>query len=144
MVTKETVIEGEGIPAHLLASYGTSNNGAAKGTATSRSALLYRNIHNPPRQVIASEGNYLTLSNGQKILDATCGAAVSCLGHGNQGVKDAVMKQMDQVAYCLSIEFGTRAAELLAQELREGTDDHMKKAYVVNSGKSQSRLVLRI
>jgi adenosylmethionine-8-amino-7-oxononanoate aminotransferase len=134
MVTQEAIIEEEGIPANILASYGVSANGVTKGTASNKSALLYRNIHNPPRLVLASKGNYLTLGSGQKILDATCGAAVSCLGHGNQRVKEAMMKQMDQVAYCLSIEFGTKAAEDLALELKAGTDGHMKNAYIVNSG----------
>jgi adenosylmethionine-8-amino-7-oxononanoate aminotransferase len=136
MVTNDIMQDTGGIPASVLAAYGAGGNKDNKGKSTNNSALLYRNIHDPPRQVIAAEGNYLILGNGQKILDATCGAAVSCLGHGNEKVKEAMMKQMDKVAYCLSIEFGTQIAEELANELRRGTDNHMKKAYIVNSGKS--------
>jgi Aminotransferase class-III len=136
MVFNDSSTINGGIPASVLAAYGASDNKANKGASTDNSALLYRNIHSPPRQVVASAGNYLTLGNGQQILDATCGAAVSCLGHGNERVKEAIVKQLDQVAYCLSIEFGTGAAEDLATELKNGTNGLMKKAYIVNSGKT--------
>ena len=59
-----------------------SNNGAKH--AQSRSAVLHRSLHEDPLRVVASQGNYLQLSNGQKIFDATGGAAVSCIGHGDE------------------------------------------------------------
>lgn len=50
---------------------------------TSTSHVLHRSLHSEPLQVVSAQGNYLQLSNGQKIFDATGGAAVSCLGHGD-------------------------------------------------------------
>ena len=47
------------------------------------SAVLHRSLHHSPLQAVSAKGNYLFLSNGQKIFDATGGAAVACLGGGN-------------------------------------------------------------
>lgn len=48
-----------------------------------KSAVLHRSLHVEPLQVVSAQGNYLHLSNGQRIFDATGGAAVACLGHGD-------------------------------------------------------------
>lgn len=48
------------------------------------SAVLHRSLHYDPLRVISAKGHYLHLSNGQQIFDATGGAAVACLGHGNE------------------------------------------------------------
>jgi hypothetical protein len=48
------------------------------------SAVLHRSLRHSPLQVTSASGQYLLLSNGQKVLDATGGAAVACLGHGNE------------------------------------------------------------
>lgn len=48
----------------------------------SKSLVLHRSLHSDPLHVIAAQGHYLHLSNGQKIFDASGGAAVACLGHG--------------------------------------------------------------
>ena len=49
-----------------------------------KSAVLHRSLHHKPLHAVTAQGNYLYLSNGQKIFDATGGAAVACLGSGNQ------------------------------------------------------------
>jgi len=51
---------------------------------TTKSAVLHRSLHYKPLHVLSAKGNSLYLDNGLKILDATGGAAVSCLGHGNE------------------------------------------------------------
>ena len=48
------------------------------------SAVLHRSLHHDPLRVVSAKGHYLQLSNDQRILDATGGAAVACLGHGNE------------------------------------------------------------
>lgn len=45
------------------------------------------------------------------------------------------MKQLDTVAYCHSLFYGTEAAEELAKELVEGTGGVMGKVFVVSSGR---------
>jgi adenosylmethionine-8-amino-7-oxononanoate aminotransferase len=51
---------------------------------TTKSAVLHRSLHHKPFHVVSAKGNTLYLDNGQELLDATGGAAVSCIGHGNE------------------------------------------------------------
>ena len=97
-------------------------------------ALLHRHLHVEPIPVVGARGNYLHLSTGQKLLDATGGAAVSCLGHGNERVKEAIINQMDTVSYVHSMTFATESAEELAKELIDSTNGEMTKVWIVSSG----------
>ncbi|KAF4550679.1 Aminotransferase class-III-like protein 2 [Elsinoe fawcettii] len=99
------------------------------------SSVLHRTLHTDPLTVVRAKGQYLYLSNGQKILDATGGAAVSCLGHGDERVKKAMMEQMDTVAYCHSLFYGTETGEELARVLCESTGGEMGRAFFVSSGR---------
>ena len=107
----------------------------ADGKTPVKSAVLHRSLHIEPYRVVGSKGNYLHLDNGQKIFDATTGAAVACLGHGNERVKAAVARQMDELCYCHSMFFSTPAMEGLADELIAGTEAKMARAFLVSSGK---------
>lgn len=100
------------------------------------SAVLHRSIKAPPRQVVTANGRRLTFSNGQEILDSTCGAAVSCIGNNNERVKKAMLAQMDKFSYCNSMFFGHPIGEELCAELIDGTQGAMAKAYVMCSGQS--------
>lgn len=101
----------------------------------SRSALLQRQLHALFDEVEQSEGNYLLLKNGQRIFDGSGGAAVACLGHGDQRVIHATTRQLNKVAYCGSTFFTTQVCEDLARELVNSTQGQMARAYIVNSGR---------
>lgn len=109
-------------------------NPKSDGIVSSKSALLHRNIKEEPRTVTSAQGNYLTLDNGQRIFDATGGAAVACLGHGNARVKRAITAQMDEVSYCHSLFYGSRSGEEFARHLIDSTKGRMSKAFIVSSG----------
>ncbi|MDX5414570.1 MAG: aminotransferase class III-fold pyridoxal phosphate-dependent enzyme, partial [Rhodobacterales bacterium] len=49
--------------------------------------------------VAGGEGCYLIDSTGKSYLDGSGGAAVSCLGHGDKTVIDAIKAQLDRVAF---------------------------------------------
>ena len=103
-------------------------------SSLSKSAVLHRSLHELPAKVVKASGCHLRLDTGQQILDATGGAAVACLGHGNGRVINAAQAQMLQVSYCHSLTFGTYAAEKLAKLLIDSTHGQMSKAFIVNSG----------
>src|SRR5579871_3260577 len=120
-------------------------NGETNGTTLKhQSHFLHRNLHNLPHRVVGGQGLYLNLSNGQRILDATGGAAVTCLGHGNTRVKAAIASQMDVVSYCHSLFFSTACAEELATELCRGTGGIMTKAFIVNSGSEAMEAAVKL
>lgn len=108
------------------------------------SAVLHRNLHHEPHKVVGAKGLYMQLSNGQTILDATGGAAVSCLGHGNERIKAAIVKQADVVSYCHSLFYSTQAAEDLATALCDSTGWVMRKAYIVCSGSEAMEAAVKL
>ena len=57
--------------------------------------------------------------SGVEIVDASGGAAVSCLGHGHPNVLAAKRKRLDALAYALTAFFTTEVAERLADRLVE-------------------------
>lgn len=99
------------------------------------SSVLYANITDTPPRIVGSQGMYLYTSDGREILDATGGAAVVSIGHNHPRVKQAIMRQLDEVAYSWAPMFTTHAAEMLARELVDSTGGEMSKVFVVSSGK---------
>jgi len=110
-------------------------NGTTNGSE-GRRRLIDRSLSELPLTVTDSNGNYLHLSNGQKVFDASCGAAVACLGHGNQEVNDAIQEQSDINSYCNSMLFTTPTNGKLAEEVILGTGNLMERVYICSSGKS--------
>jgi adenosylmethionine-8-amino-7-oxononanoate aminotransferase len=122
-------------PPALLNDGNIVETGPNPSKAKQESLVLHRNLKYQPHTIVSAQGVYITLSNGQTILDASSGAAVSCLGYGHPRVKAAIAKQMDNVSYCASLFYTTNAAEELAEELCRGTGGKMTKVFIVSSGK---------
>lgn len=118
-----------------------SSNGQSCEAYTS---VLHRSLHQAPLQVAQASGNYITLSNGQRILDATGGAAVACIGHGDPRVNTAVAKQMSQFSYAHSLLFSSSSCEELAKLLTDSTDGHMTKAFIVSSGSEAMEAAMKL
>ncbi|WP_258402600.1 aminotransferase class III-fold pyridoxal phosphate-dependent enzyme, partial [Burkholderia multivorans] len=66
---------------------------------------------------VAGDGIEIIDSTGKRYIDACGGAAVSCLGHSNQRVIDAIKRQVQQLPYAHTSFFTTDAAEELADRL---------------------------
>ena len=108
---------------------------------TTQSAYLYKHIQPfAPSTIKAASGIWLTLQNGQKILDATSGAAVSAIGHGNKDVTKAIVTQLDHIAYCHPGFYQTDIAQDLSTFLVNSTGGKMQKALLTGSGTLSSPL----
>lgn len=81
------------------------------------SAILHRNLQVEPMIAMKGDGIYLVAADGQRYLDASGGAAVSCLGHSHERVRRAITTQLDQLAYTHSAFFTSSPAEALAHFL---------------------------
>jgi len=121
------------MPLHVAAPMNGVNgiNGIHKSAASS---VLYRQLHEKPHKIVGSRGNYLLMDNGLEIFDATGGAAVACIGHANARVKEAMMAQVDSVAYCYSLFFTSTPGEKLAKLLTDSTNGQMTKVFIISSG----------
>lgn len=101
---------------------------------TSDSSVLYRQLRQKPLNVVKGQGSYLTTDGGLEIFDATCGAAVSCLGHSDERVCQAIAEQLQKIPYCYSLYFTNDAAERLSTFLSNSTGGKMSRAFIVSSG----------
>ena len=81
------------------------------------SAILHRDLRTPPRMAVSGDGVYLIDAEGTRYLDASGGAAVSCLGHSHPAVIAAVQDQVAALPYAHSGFFTSEPAELLAEHL---------------------------
>ncbi|HEV2511464.1 aspartate aminotransferase family protein [Bosea sp. (in: a-proteobacteria)] len=85
----------------------------------SASAVLHRNLRSTPQLALAGEGVHLVDAEGRRYLDASGGAAVSCLGHGHPRVTAAIIAQLGKLEYAHTSFFTNEPSETLAQMLIE-------------------------
>ena len=90
------------------------------------------------------DGCYIIDSNGKKYLDASCGAAVSCLGHSDKSVKEAIIKQTEKLAYAHTSFFTSQPAEELAHLLSKSSPIGLDKIYFVSSGSEAIEASLKL
>ncbi|KAH8647934.1 pyridoxal phosphate-dependent transferase [Xylariales sp. PMI_506] len=98
------------------------------------SSVLYRSLGEKPPVIVKSNGLYLYTSDGREIIDATGGAAVASVGHNNAQVKEAMIKQMDNICYTYPQFFTTPPAEQLSKILTDSTGGQMSRVFMVSSG----------
>ncbi|WP_027525830.1 aspartate aminotransferase family protein [Bradyrhizobium sp. Ec3.3] len=102
------------------------------GTRTSH--VLHRSLRETPPKAIGGEGVYLFAEDGRRVIDASGGAAVSCLGHQHPRVIAALAKQASTLAYAHTAFFSSEAAERLAETLVGHEPGGLAYAYFVSGG----------
>eukprot|EP00873_Tetraselmis_striata_P025063 jgi/Tetstr1/445327/TSEL_033125.t1 len=96
--------------------------------------VFHRSPSNPLPVAVSGSGAYVTDDSGKRYIDACGGAAVSCIGHGDGRVREAVQRQMADISYAHTSFFTSPAAEALADHLCEATPVPLDKVYFVGSG----------
>jgi adenosylmethionine-8-amino-7-oxononanoate aminotransferase len=98
------------------------------------SRVLHRSLRDTPPKAIGGEGVYLIAEDGRRLLDASGGAAVSCLGHQHPRVIAAITKQASTLAYAHTAFFSSEPAEALAETLVGHEPGGLAYAYFVSGG----------
>ena len=93
---------------------------------------------------VAGEGLHLIDAQGRRYLDASGGAAVSCLGHGHPEVLAAMHAQLDRLAYAHTSFFTTQVAEELAERLVRDAPAGTSHAYFVSGGSEAVEAALKL
>lgn len=83
---------------------------------------------------VSGEGVYLIDSKGKRYLDASGGAAVSCLGHGDADVVAAIQNQAQEIAFAHTGFFTSGPAEELAETLITDAPKGIGWVYFVSGG----------
>jgi adenosylmethionine-8-amino-7-oxononanoate aminotransferase len=106
--------------------------------------LLHRQIHHAYPRAVAGEGIHLIDGAGRRYIDASGGAAVSCLGHQHPAVLAAMHAQLDQLAYAHTSFFTTDVAEDLGEELLDQAPPGMSHVYLVSGGSEAVEAALKM
>ncbi|MBR1236478.1 aspartate aminotransferase family protein [Bradyrhizobium sp. AUGA SZCCT0182] len=102
--------------------------------AGQKSRVLHRSLRETPPKAIGGEGMWLIAEDGRRILDASGGAAVSCLGHQHPRVLEAMSRQASKLAYAHTGFFSSEPAEALAEHLVGEEPGGLAYAYFVSGG----------
>ena len=102
--------------------------------AARTSRVLHRSLRETPPKAIGGEGVYLFAEDGRRIIDASGGAAVSCLGHQHPRVITAMAEQASTLAYAHTAFFSSEPAEALAERLVGHEPGGLAYAYFVSGG----------
>src|SRR5580765_4356847 len=86
-----------------------------------------------PLNIERAEGVYLYERSGRKILDFTSLLMNANIGHGHPRVREAVLKQMEEVSF-VSPAMITEARGALGKRLAEITPGSLKKTLFTNAG----------
>jgi adenosylmethionine-8-amino-7-oxononanoate aminotransferase len=108
------------------------------------SHLLHRGLRDIPPQAVSAQGLIVRLADGREIIDASGGAAVSCLGHGHPRVIAALHEQIDTLPFAYNGFFTTEPAEALAEKLVGKAPGGLTHAYFVSGGSEANEAAIKL
>ncbi|NWG74464.1 MAG: aspartate aminotransferase family protein [Rubrivivax sp.] len=106
--------------------------------------VLHRQLHASLPVAVGGDGCWLVDRDGRRYLDASGGAAVSCLGHAHPDVIAAMHAQIDRIAYAHTSFFTTEVAEQLADHLVAHAPAGTSHAYFVSGGSEAVEAALKM
>ncbi len=108
------------------------------------SRVLHRQMRIVPPVAVSGRGIRIIDAAGREYLDASGGAAVSCLGHSHPDVLRAMHAQIDRIAYAHTSFFTTEVAEALADRLLAQAPPGMARVYLVSGGSEAMEAALKL
>ena len=106
--------------------------------------IIHRSFRVTPPLAVGGEGVWLIDAAGKRYLDASGGAAVSCLGHGHPDVIAAMHAQIDTLAYAHTSFFTSAPAEQLADHLAANAPEGLANVYFVSGGSEAMEAALKL
>jgi len=106
--------------------------------------ILHRHAHADMPVAVGGEGPYVIDNRGNRYLDASGGAAVSCLGYSDAEVIAAIQKQAASLAYIHSAFFSSEPMEQLADLMIEGAPLGLDRVYLVSGGSEAVEAALKM
>src|SRR6266571_1230358 len=106
--------------------------------------ILHRQISHSYPVAATARGVIIHDSAGKEYIDASAGAAVSCLGHSHPDVLAAMHKQLDQLAYAHTSFFTSQVAEELADDLIAHAPKGIGRVFYVSGGSEAVEAALKL
>jgi acetylornithine/N-succinyldiaminopimelate aminotransferase len=107
------------------------------------SSVMQNNYGTPELAIARGEGSYLYGVNGDKYLDLIGGIATNVLGHCHPAVTKAIMRQANTLGHTSNL-YIHEPGLLLAEKLRELTEDSGAQIFFANSGAEVNEAALKL
>ncbi|WP_432448962.1 aspartate aminotransferase family protein [Aliiroseovarius marinus] len=108
------------------------------------SHIFPRHCKSTPEIAARGDGIYIYDSKGKQYLDGSGGAAVSCLGHSDADVTQAIKDQLDQLAFAHTGFLTSAPAERLAERLVSHAPKGIDRVYLVSGGSEAVESALKL
>jgi adenosylmethionine-8-amino-7-oxononanoate aminotransferase len=106
--------------------------------------VFHRNPQHRYPTAVAGDGVYLYDREGQRYLDASGGAAVSCLGHSDRTVIEAIQRQLEVLPYAHTSFFTNEPMEALAEAIAADAPKPLEKVYFTSGGSEAMEAALKL
>ncbi len=106
--------------------------------------ILHRQTGHSYPVAASAQGVTIRDSAGKEYIDASAGAAVSCLGHSHPDVLAAMHAQLDRLAYAHTSFFTSHAAEELADDLIAHAPHGIGHVFYVSGGSEAVEAALKL
>ena len=113
---------------------GPGGRGRTANKPAPHTRVLHRHSHSKLPVAVGGDGPYVIDSQGNRYLDASGGAAVSCLGYNDPEVTAAIQQQADRLAFIHSSFFTSEPMERLADLMVAGAPAGLDRVYLVSGG----------
>ena len=108
------------------------------------SAVLQRDLRHAYPCAVSASGNHIVDSEQRRYFDASGGAAISCLGHGDSDAVEALCAQARRLDFAHTAFFTNDAAEELARYLCSRAPGDLSHAYFCCGGSEAMEAAFKI
>lgn len=105
---------------------------------------FHRSLRTSLPVAVQGDGLYIIDTTGRRYLDASGGAAVSCLGHSDPAVRAAIVDQVERLAFAHTGFFTSEPAEALADELVLRAPGDLAHVYFTSGGSEATEAALKM
>ena len=106
--------------------------------------VLHRSLRTALPRAVRAEGVYIYDNTGKAYLDASGGAAVSCLGHGHPKVIAEIRRQLEKMPYAHTAFFTNDAAEELAEMLSARAPGGRGRVFFLTGGSEANEAAIKL
>ncbi len=117
---------------------------AAANRPAPHTRVLHRNSHGVLPVAAYGDGPYVVDTAGKRYLDASGGAAVSCLGHSDPDVIAAIQEQAARLPFAHTSFFTNQPMEDLADRMVAGAPEGLDRVYMTSGGSEAMEAALKM
>ena len=103
-----------------------------------------RQFQEQPRILVRAEGVHYWNTRGEALLDGSSGLYTTPAGHGRREIREAIARQLEELDYAPTFQFGAPGSFRLANELIRILPEGMGRVFFANSGSESVETALKM